>query len=371
MIRKIAWALGACLALVLLRFCTIAVPVTPEQPALRSVRGAMHVHTSRSHDGKQSLAEVTRDAKRAGLDFIIVTDHNAAQDGPSYSAEGVLVVPAVELSMKAGHVIALGPDEKAIEGFAGRLDDLAFGDVWQQSKLVIGGHPDSQKQPMSDADVALAGGYELLSTSADFYRVLGTPSVAWLLGYPLRPRVALQALYPDRAPGSARYDAMPAKPLLACGVDDHGLIGAEERLLTYVTYLPTFIPERDATKDAATVIDLLALRQSYCALGLYGDASPFSVTVRAGELATIGSEVSAPAKLRLRWQAPLPAGHRFYIYKDGAEVASSSEAALEFSLEAAGRYRVEVGRDVPTFFFGTRHVRWIYTSPIIVLPSAA
>jgi hypothetical protein len=194
----------------------------------------------------------------------------------------------------------------------------------------------------------------------------------WLLGYPFRPRAALAAMYPERAPGVHRYDALPGHPLLACGADDHGRISDPARLLTYVTYLPTFIPERDAQKDAEALVDLLVGRASYCALGLYGDASPLSVTLWVkGELATIGSEVPAPAVLKVRWQGAIPKGHRLYLVRDGETIATTEEASFEKDLVQAGRYRIELGRDVPTFFFGTRHVRWIYTNQIVVLPSEA
>ncbi|MCB0027560.1 MAG: PHP domain-containing protein, partial [Anaerolineales bacterium] len=43
-------------------------------------RGNMHMHTPYS-DGEQSHSEIAADAIRAGLDFIIVTDHNIWLDG--------------------------------------------------------------------------------------------------------------------------------------------------------------------------------------------------------------------------------------------------------------------------------------------------
>jgi predicted metal-dependent phosphoesterase TrpH len=83
----------------------------PDTPAGLSpgVRGAMHIHTARS-DGTGSIADVTAAAARAGLKFIIVTDHGDATrepDLPDYR-NGVLYVDAVEISTNNGHVIALG-----------------------------------------------------------------------------------------------------------------------------------------------------------------------------------------------------------------------------------------------------------------------
>ena len=366
------WSFGVLIAAAAARFSAIDIGVTPEHNEQRVVRGVMHAHTDLSHDGKQSLTELTRDAKRAGLDFVVVSDHNATLPAPLYSAEGVLVVPATELSMSMGHVLALGMGEAAVSGAKAKLEDLALADVRRESALVIAAHPDSKKHGIEDAVLPLFSGYELLSSSSDFYALLRSPRLLWLFGVPISARAAFSALYPARARGAARYDALPGQPLLTCGADDHGRIFAPERLLTYVTYLPTFIPERDAAADSKTLVDHLIARESYCALGLFGDASPLSVTVRgAGHFATIGATVSAPAILRVRWQGALPPGHKLYIYKDGESIEATGDAAIERELVQPGRYRIELGRDVPTFWFGTRHLRWIYTNPIVITPSAA
>ena len=82
-------------------------PQPAGQPA--TVAGALHIHTNRS-DGSGSPDEVAAAAARAGLKFIILTDHGdgtRAPDPPQYRS-GVLVIDAVELSTSAGHYIAIG-----------------------------------------------------------------------------------------------------------------------------------------------------------------------------------------------------------------------------------------------------------------------
>ena len=81
-------------------------PLTSSEPA---AVGALHIHTNRS-DGSGSPDEVAADAARAGLTFIVLTDHGDATrrpDPPAYRS-GVLVIDAVELSTDAGHYIAIG-----------------------------------------------------------------------------------------------------------------------------------------------------------------------------------------------------------------------------------------------------------------------
>ena len=82
----------------------------PAAPSLRTpVRGAIHIHTRRS-DGTGTVDDVARAASRAGLTFVILTDHGDGTrepDTPSYRS-GVLCIDAVEISTASGHVVALG-----------------------------------------------------------------------------------------------------------------------------------------------------------------------------------------------------------------------------------------------------------------------
>src|SRR5262245_57080790 len=84
--------------------------VLPASADLRPpVRGAIHVHTRRS-DGTGRVEDVAEAAARAGLQFLVFTDHGDAMrepDAPRY-IHGVLCIDAVEISTQNGHVVALG-----------------------------------------------------------------------------------------------------------------------------------------------------------------------------------------------------------------------------------------------------------------------
>ena len=93
--------------------------VSPTTTAVtRGVRGAIHVHTSRS-DGTGTVDEVAAAAARAGLAFVVFTDHGDATrepDAPRYRS-GVLCIDAVEISTRDGHLIALGlPSHHILSG---------------------------------------------------------------------------------------------------------------------------------------------------------------------------------------------------------------------------------------------------------------
>jgi len=73
------------------------------------VRGLLHVH-SRMSDGRGTLDEIAAAAARAGLQFLVVTDHGDGTrkpEPPSYRS-GVLMIDAVEISTRDGHYLAIG-----------------------------------------------------------------------------------------------------------------------------------------------------------------------------------------------------------------------------------------------------------------------
>jgi len=74
-----------------------------------AVRGAYHVHSVAS-DGTGTVEEIAAAAARAGLRFVILTDHGdgyARPSAPRYLGS-VLCIDAVEISTAGGHYAALG-----------------------------------------------------------------------------------------------------------------------------------------------------------------------------------------------------------------------------------------------------------------------
>ena len=105
--------------------------------------GGYHVHTDRS-DGTGSVDEVAVAASRAGLAFVVLTDHGdgtRAPDPPSYQ-HGVLVIDAVEINTLAGHVVALGLTRAAPYPLAGHPRDV-IEDIRRLGGAAVIAHPDS------------------------------------------------------------------------------------------------------------------------------------------------------------------------------------------------------------------------------------
>ena len=75
-----------------------------------------HVHSEGSYDGHEPVELLLEQASEIGLDGIVVTDHDeigeslrAADLAPEY---GLLGIPGVEISTAAGHLLAVGVEER-------------------------------------------------------------------------------------------------------------------------------------------------------------------------------------------------------------------------------------------------------------------
>ena len=73
-------------------------------------KGAIHIHTKYS-DGTGDINSITKAAKKAGLDWIIITDHNYLDDEEGIF-NGVYVIKGEEISPKSSnHYLAFGVNE--------------------------------------------------------------------------------------------------------------------------------------------------------------------------------------------------------------------------------------------------------------------
>jgi predicted metal-dependent phosphoesterase TrpH len=78
----------------------------------------LHAHSALSYDGRDSVELLLEQAASVGLDAIAITDHDeidaslsAVERAPEY---GLVAIPGMEVTSRAGHVLALGVD-RAIE----------------------------------------------------------------------------------------------------------------------------------------------------------------------------------------------------------------------------------------------------------------
>ncbi len=109
-------------------------------------RGAIHVHSSIS-DGAAGIDEIMAAAAEAGVDFLILSDHNPLgpqmRPRPGWYGE-VLLIVAEEITTDRGHLLALQiPRHRYRFGPTGRQ---ALADIDDEGGWALVAHPDHSRQ---------------------------------------------------------------------------------------------------------------------------------------------------------------------------------------------------------------------------------
>ena len=203
----------------------LALPPKPQRldaPAGSGIRGAIHIHTKRS-DGSGTPEQVAAAAARAGLQFIVLTDHGDGTRTPSRPAyySGVLVVDALEISSDDGHVVALGLPKMPYP-LAGEVRDIVD-DIARMGAMSIAAHPGSPKPKLRWTEWTSAfSGLEWLNGDSE-WRDEGWSVARALLTYPFGavPSLATMLDRPDVI--LRRWDALTARRRVVAlaGTDAH------------------------------------------------------------------------------------------------------------------------------------------------------
>jgi len=325
-------------------------------PPTGEIRGAWHVHTTRS-DGRGTIDDVVRAAREAGLQFVVVADHNVLTPADAGYRDGVLVVPATEISSRYGHVVALGLPRAP--GAEERADPL--GRTAAAGGEAVLAHPLHPRRPFTGWGTGPWRGFEVVSNDAAWYEVLRDRAVGRIalaaLALPFDPAQAV--LWLSRAPRAelARYDAEVSAALAAsapppaflCSADAHGYPSYRAAFAAFSMHLPVSLTGDVAADTHAVVASLLDGR---------------AVCVFDG-VAPAGAVRFAPAAggaLDLTLETPARAGGRVRLLRDGREVEAralpaSGPVHLRLCRDGcgAGAFRVEATLDGR---------QWIFTNPV-------
>ena len=381
-LRRVAIALA--IVAVVLMFLLPPASIETAAPPSNVVRGAYHIHTDRS-DGSGSPDEVAAAAARAGLQFIILTDHGDGTQPPAAPAyrHGVLTLDAVELNTTGGHYVAIGLPA-APYPLAG-TPDAVIEDVKRLGGLGIAAHPGSPRPSLRwmDWDAAIDG-LEWINGDSEWRDETRLPITRALLSYLFRAPESLAALL-DR-PGNVldRWDGLTftRRVFVIAGIDAHAWLGwgqgtdpderaahlpipgYESTFRTFSNHVVLDAPlSGDPGKDAPALIDALRKGRLYSVIDALASPGGLSLSAASGSrTAMVGDDLAVEGDVQLRASVTAPPGTRIVLLKNGERVHEVTDGALEMN---GGRdvavYRVEVYlRNGP----GTPPVPWIVSNPI-------
>lgn len=356
------------------------------------VRGAYHVHTSRS-DGTGSIDEVARAAARRGLDFVIFADHGDGRDlqPPSYHS-GVLCLDAVEVSTHGGHYVAIGMASSPYP-LGGEARDVVD-DVTRLGGLGIVAHPDSTKRALAWTDWTLpVDGFEWLSADSE-WRDEGRAHLARaMVFYAWRGPESVVSLFDRPATTLSRWDEWGSRGRRLVGLaalDAHARLGPRAddeddrtasdfsvRVPSYDVLFGTLSTRvelpgplaNDPRTDAISLVEALRAGRVYTVLDAVAGpgALAFYADGPEGRL-RMGDTVSPGAgSLRIHLRVAAPPGSRLVLRRNGRTVAETTGTGLEFVTpqdeEGSAAYRAEVVAEGAP---GHPPVPWIVTNPIYV-----
>lgn len=355
-------------------------PADPSLPAM--VRGALHVHTARS-DGSGTPAEIAAAAARAGLQFVVLSDHDDASREPvePYYDRGVLVIEAPEVSTDHGHVLALGLP-RAPYPLAGEGRDVVE-DVARLGGMSIAAHPGSPKAGLRWTEwTAPIDGLEWLNGDSEWRDEGRRTLVSALLTYPLRRESTLTRLLDRPDAVLTRWDVLTARrPVVALAAGDaHARIGLrsgepDDRSLavpipsyesvfrTVSISLPGVAFSGNAAADARAAIGAIRNGRVYSSIdGLAAPARLSFTAVSRGIHFDAGSMVPADRFLELRVDSNAPPDARIVLMKNGREAATARGATLRHSVTGERAvYRVEIHLPAAP---GEPPVPWVLSNPI-------
>jgi hypothetical protein len=367
--RTTAIVLLLAAAVVVVRVVTWRPFDVAEAPSDRRTRvaGVVHVHTTYS-DGRGTPEQVIAAARAAGLDFIVITDHNGldAKRFEGYSG-GLLVLVGTEISTRQGHLLGFGFPEPAFR-FSDEASE-AIEDLHALGGAAVVAHPDSPRQAFTWTAWDLPGpwGIELLNGDTQWRSAGWIATVRMLAAYPLNSRYALLGLVARPGQALDRWDRLLGErnvPMLA-GTDAHGFPSYEPQFSVTRNHLILDRPlTGDAGADIATLVAALARGRGYVAVDALAPASGFSFIASRGDRQwTMGETLSASPPARLHAGGTLPEGATVHLFRDGQPIRDAA-GELEWPEATPGVYRVEVrlpGWDVP----------WILSNPIYVFDPPA
>lgn len=350
-------------------------PPAPADP-LR-VRGALHVHGPLSEDSGTSVDRIVREARQAGLDFLVLTDHGRDETPTGYRG-GVLVLAGLEKSTDAGHALVLGASP-----LGWRLDgepSTVAADAALQGGFVIAAHPGSTRADSRwTAGCDGLAGVEALNFAEPGAWPRGLALLPALARYPLDPHGALLRAFRPGTEARALWDSCLRERDFAgwLGSDAHGGFPLGPLFVPIPSHRAIFrlgsnhlsLAEPrtgDAAHDAALVWDALRRGRGYSAVDGLADASRFQFEAAGRASHASPGETLAAENARLTADAFGPPGTELVLLRDGQEVARAPRIAQDVG---PGVYRVEGYLD-PRRVPGGRRIPWIVSNAIAVLPPA-
>ena len=352
----------------------------------------LHMHT-RYSDGTGTHAEIAQAALNAGLDAVIVTDHNVfVEEVEGYFSEGerrVLLLVGEEIHDQArlpqkSHLLVFGAGEE----LAGQADDLELliKTIRKKGGLAFAAHPVDPAAPAvreddlswDDWHVQGLTGIEIWNAMSEFKSRLKSKLHAIFYAY--NPDRIARGPFPETL---RKWDELleAGQMMVAIGGSDAHAVQArlgplKRTIFPYEYHFRAInthlLVEKgltgDIESDRKMILDAMRGGRAFVANDMPAPARGFNFSAHGfGRIAGMGEEITAEkgVTLQIRLPTPTPLAAECRLVRAGKILQTwQNQSLCSYITSEPGAYRVEV--------YVTLHSRscgWIYSNPIYVRPN--
>ncbi len=332
--------------------------------------GAIHVHSTLS-DGSSPVWEIVEAARFAGLDYLVLTDHDTESSPPGLGGwhEGLLVVPAAEVCPRGGgHFVALGADVP--KGMRKRRVNECLEEIGAARGFSFVAHPQGKSLFGSHERASGLPAWPLWESGAFAGMEVWSYLHDWYEGFRPWKLLSYARSHADRITGPdgrvlRKWDELGKERRVSGlgALDNHAkrlpLLGRvvfphEEIFRTLRTHVLVPPPTGEKDLDTSRVVGALASGCAYVSLDSLAPARGFRFWYEppAGPRRKMGEEVAFPLRSSAchcggRVQAggvfrcSCPVEAEIGLLRDGNVVAKVAGRTLEHVPDRPGVYRVE------------------------------
>lgn len=350
--------------------------------------GLIHFHTGFSGDAFGSYDDISKDAARQSIDFLISTEHNnldATKQGQEGWHNNVLMLSGVESSRQEGYLLAFGIGDYTTAK-KDKTESL-IADVVRQQGVMIIAHPSRPKWRWKSLPDDRISGMEIVDLADLLYSASISQKLRTLILYPFNRAQAYLALVPDPPSLTTGWDAITRQRRFVgtYGPDFHQSLRLVRSIALHwppasevmrfardhIVSATPFVGTLEA--DKAMVIDAIRRGHLYIGLDIMGDTTGFMFSASRGdERVWMGDELRQGGDAAFKVDLPVGATAltpTLHVMRNGEEIFSerwNAASPLLFSAGDPGAYRVEVRVRRPGFAAGGGEITWIYSNPIYV-----
>lgn len=354
-------------------------------PDFTEVKGVIHCHSAYS-DGSGTVEQIATAANQAGLDFLVLSDHNTLQgliDGKEGWQGSTLILISQETSTPVGHLLSLNVPKDFDVKDKKTAQEMIDG-TRNCGGIPILAHAVEGHWPWRDWNVTGYAGFEtvnLAEMTLEHKKQLESLALEMIpfnhINYRHIYRVVLEK-YPEVQ--LRKFDLLSAKTklVMSAGSDAHARIQVGKKVYNIPPYKETFealqthllLPEplnKNLNHDKKLVYEAISKGHSFIGFDEYGTSTGFRfIAIGEKSAGIMGDSLPYQEGMHLNVSTAIPAEIApdkisLRILRNSRVVATVRGTSLDYIPDRPGTYRAEAWTGE-----GSMERVWILSNPIFL-----